>query len=76
MPLTREVAEECAKEGLLEVLQKGKAVDPPYRGPIRLRLLVKADDGGKVEGDGVGCEKKRKAEPQRNNLQNNQQRTR
>ena len=40
MPLTREVAGECARDGQLEILQKGKQVDPDsYKGPIRLRLV-------------------------------------
>jgi len=41
MPLTREVAESCAQESLLEIVQRGQRVDPQsYKGPIRLRLLV------------------------------------
>ena len=44
MPLTREVAEACAKDGLLEILQKGERVDPDsYKGPIRLRLVRETD---------------------------------
>ena len=41
MPLAREIAENCAEEGLLQIEQKGKPVDPKsYKGPIRLRLIA------------------------------------
>ena len=39
MELTREVAKELVKEGKLDIMQKGKVVDPnSFKGPIRLRL--------------------------------------
>ena len=48
MPLTREIAVDCAEEGLLQIEQKGKRVDPKeLKGPIRLRLVIqvkKEDD--------------------------------
>ena len=43
MPLTRDIARECAKEGLLVILQKGTVLDPhqsAFKGPIRLRVAV------------------------------------
>ena len=41
MPMTREIAQECARESLLEILQRGLRIDPneAIKGPIRLRLL-------------------------------------
>jgi|TARA_B110000091_G_scaffold24265_1_gene22887 hypothetical protein len=42
MEPTRAAARELAVEGFIEVLSKGIVVDPlqPFRGPIRLRLVV------------------------------------
>ena len=37
MPLGREVAWELARDGSLEVVQRGSPVTPPVSGPIRLR---------------------------------------
>lgn len=39
MELTRHVARELARNGEIEICQKGKAIDPEsdFRGPIRLR---------------------------------------
>ncbi|KAG2447677.1 hypothetical protein HYH02_007137 [Chlamydomonas schloesseri] len=41
MCMTREVAVALARQGVLEVLQKGQPVDPDsFKGPIRLRLTA------------------------------------
>ena len=41
MPQTRAVAVQMCDENLLEITQKGQAVDPhSFKGPIRLRLPV------------------------------------
>ena len=56
MQLTREIAGECAEEGLLELVQKGQRVDPKsYKGPIRLRLVAveeaKSEEDDKADDD-------------------------
>lgn len=40
---TREAAKKLARQGLIQITQKGRVVDPDdFKGPIRLRLV----DGG------------------------------
>lgn len=40
---TRDVARRMAAQGVLEITQKGKVVDPNnFKGPIRLRLKLTA----------------------------------
>jgi hypothetical protein len=42
MPLARAAADALARDGYIEILQKGTRVPPgEYRGPIRLRILGK-----------------------------------
>ena len=38
MPLVREIAVRLAANGALVILQRGVVIEPPLRGPIRLRL--------------------------------------
>lgn len=39
MEATREAARRLAREGTIDICQKGQAVDPEsFKGPIRLRL--------------------------------------
>ena len=57
MDATRTEARQLAEEGLIEICQKGKAVDPrTFRGIVRLKLL-----GSKMqEGTQVALSQERK----------------
>ena len=51
MEATREAAKDLVRQGVLEITQKGKVVDPNnLKGPIRLRLQAQpAGDGETAE---------------------------
>ena len=58
MPAARAVAVALAREGVLEIVQKGRVVPPTttFKGPIRLRLAKRKGKGagGKRESGGGG----------------------
>ena len=50
MEATREAARALVKDGKLDILQKGKVVDPDsFKGPIRLRLRAEGSQGVKQD---------------------------
>ena len=52
MPAARAVAVALAREGVLEIVQKGRVVPPTAKGPIRLRLAKQKKKKGKGAGAG------------------------
>ena len=60
MVAARAVAGALAREGVLEIVQKGRVVPPTAKGPIRLRLAKQkkkkkgAGAGGRRGGGGGG----------------------
>ena len=52
MVAARAVAGALAREGVLEIVQKGRVVPPTAKGPIRLRL---AKQKKKKKGKGAGA---------------------
>ena len=52
MVAARAVAGALAREGVLEIVQKGRVVPPTAKGPIRLRLAKQKKKKGKGAGAG------------------------
>lgn len=66
MPAAREAARRLAKEGTLEILQKGAPVDPDsFKGPIRLRALPPAAVIGRRDDSARGDDAEAAAKRQR-----------
>ena len=61
---TRQVARQLAREGTIEIVQKGTVLDPnkAFRGPIRLRLNTKETNEQQHERDEGEKTSKRKAD--------------
>mmetsp|Transcript_198 Transcript_198/g.1427 ORF Transcript_198/g.1427 Transcript_198/m.1427 type:complete len:88 (+) Transcript_198:195-458(+) len=60
---TRQVARQLAREGNIQIVQKGIVLDPnaAFKGPIRLRLNTKETNEEDQEGDKVEKRSKRNA---------------